>query len=210
MDMITAYNDVGSYRGAAAVCGVDHKTVKRAVAGQGRPAGPPAGTITMSWPTLSPNGSAGPRPVSRPNACCQKQEPLVMAALPATSGRLVARPSAPGGLTTTGAQTRGLGAGRGARHRLGRRGRPAHLLCRHGFFPLALRAFCHRRARCYHVEGGVAAPEHGGSPHTHQRRSARPRRSAAARAISATANAGCPPSVGFADIVHPQCSSRRC
>ncbi len=34
MDMIAAYNDLGSYRGAAAICGVDHKTVKRAVAGQ--------------------------------------------------------------------------------------------------------------------------------------------------------------------------------
>ena len=32
MDMIAAFNDVGSYRGAAAICGVDHKTVKRAVA----------------------------------------------------------------------------------------------------------------------------------------------------------------------------------
>ena len=31
MDMIAAYNDVGSYRAAAAICGVDHKTVKRAV-----------------------------------------------------------------------------------------------------------------------------------------------------------------------------------
>jgi transposase len=34
MDMIAAYNDVGSFRSAAAMCGVDHKTVKRAVAGQ--------------------------------------------------------------------------------------------------------------------------------------------------------------------------------
>lgn len=32
MDMIAAYNDLGSYRGAAAICGVDHKTVKRVVA----------------------------------------------------------------------------------------------------------------------------------------------------------------------------------
>ena len=31
MDMIAAYTDVGSYRGAAALCGVDPKTVKRAV-----------------------------------------------------------------------------------------------------------------------------------------------------------------------------------
>ena len=34
MDIIAAYNDLGSYRGAAAMCGVDHKTVKRAVLGQ--------------------------------------------------------------------------------------------------------------------------------------------------------------------------------
>jgi transposase len=39
MDMIAAYNDIGSYRGAAAVCGVDHKTVKRAVLGPPRRAG---------------------------------------------------------------------------------------------------------------------------------------------------------------------------
>ncbi len=31
MDMIAAYTDVGSYRGAAALCGCDPKTVKRAV-----------------------------------------------------------------------------------------------------------------------------------------------------------------------------------
>ncbi len=31
MDIIAAYRDVGSYRGAAAICGVDHKTVKATV-----------------------------------------------------------------------------------------------------------------------------------------------------------------------------------
>ena len=35
MDMIAAYNDLGSYRGAAAICGVDPKTVKT---GRARPA----------------------------------------------------------------------------------------------------------------------------------------------------------------------------
>jgi hypothetical protein len=30
-DMIAAHKDVGSYRGAAAICGLDPKTVKRAV-----------------------------------------------------------------------------------------------------------------------------------------------------------------------------------
>ena len=42
MDIIAAYNDLGSFRGAAAICGVDHKTVKRAVLGQ--PAQSPAST----------------------------------------------------------------------------------------------------------------------------------------------------------------------
>ena len=34
MDMIATYNDVGSYRGTAAICGVDPKTVKKAVLGR--------------------------------------------------------------------------------------------------------------------------------------------------------------------------------
>jgi len=48
MDIISAYQQVGTYRGAAAMCGVNHKTVKRttqcregrpgAVARPGRPA----------------------------------------------------------------------------------------------------------------------------------------------------------------------------
>jgi transposase len=38
MDIMAAYKDLGSFRGAAAICGVDHKTVKRAVLG------PAAGT----------------------------------------------------------------------------------------------------------------------------------------------------------------------
>ena len=32
MDVITAYRQVGTYRGAAEICGVSHKTVKRIVA----------------------------------------------------------------------------------------------------------------------------------------------------------------------------------
>src|SRR5215210_3496840 len=31
MDVIAAYRDVGSYRGAAAICGTTHKTVKRII-----------------------------------------------------------------------------------------------------------------------------------------------------------------------------------
>ena len=31
MDVIAAYREVGSYRGAAAICGTTHKTVKRII-----------------------------------------------------------------------------------------------------------------------------------------------------------------------------------
>lgn len=44
LDVITAYREVGSYRGAAAICGTTHKTVKRIIdrheAGGRRPARP--------------------------------------------------------------------------------------------------------------------------------------------------------------------------
>lgn len=31
MDVISAYRDVGTYRGAAVICGTTHKTVKRII-----------------------------------------------------------------------------------------------------------------------------------------------------------------------------------
>ena len=41
MDIISAYREVGSYRGAAVLCGTSHKTVRRVIAaheaGEGRP-----------------------------------------------------------------------------------------------------------------------------------------------------------------------------
>ena len=42
LDMIAAYNDIGSYRGATAVSGVDHKAIKRPVLGA--PEGGPEST----------------------------------------------------------------------------------------------------------------------------------------------------------------------
>ena len=36
MDIIAAYQLVGTYRGAAAICGTTHKTVKRGRARRGR------------------------------------------------------------------------------------------------------------------------------------------------------------------------------
>jgi hypothetical protein len=35
MDVIAAYRDVGSYRGAAVICGTTHKTVKRIIEAHG-------------------------------------------------------------------------------------------------------------------------------------------------------------------------------
>jgi hypothetical protein len=44
MDVIAAYRDVGSYRGAGEICGTTHKTVRGIIeaheAGSCRPAGP--------------------------------------------------------------------------------------------------------------------------------------------------------------------------
>ena len=34
MDIISAYREVGTYRGAAVACGTTHKTVKRVIARQ--------------------------------------------------------------------------------------------------------------------------------------------------------------------------------
>jgi hypothetical protein len=33
MDMLAAYREVGSYRGAAQICGTTHKTVRRVIEG---------------------------------------------------------------------------------------------------------------------------------------------------------------------------------
>lgn len=35
MDVIAAYRDVGTYRGAAAICGTTHKTVRRIIEAHG-------------------------------------------------------------------------------------------------------------------------------------------------------------------------------
>ena len=56
MDIISAYQQVGSYRGAAELCGTTHKTVKRVVekfeAGESAAAGRRGPTTTMRWTEL--------------------------------------------------------------------------------------------------------------------------------------------------------------
>jgi hypothetical protein len=98
MDMIAAYNDFGSCKGAAAMCGVDHKTVKRAIAGQ--QAGRPASRATRPHNYDVVGDVVGQR-VGRtsaafpPNAYCPKQESVAITAPAATSDALWPKPSGP-------------------------------------------------------------------------------------------------------------------
>ena len=70
MDVIAAYREMGSYRGAAAVCGTTHKTVKRIVEGQ---------------------LAGGPRPErAAPGRNYDGVRELVAARVAATSGRISA------------------------------------------------------------------------------------------------------------------------
>ena len=64
MDVLAAYREVGSYRGAAAVCGTTHKTVKRIVeAHERRRCGAGAARTGATTTTRSPSWS--PKRVER-------------------------------------------------------------------------------------------------------------------------------------------------
>jgi hypothetical protein len=58
MDIIAAYREVGTYRGAAVMCGTTHKTVKRIIeraeAGGRHPAANSGDTTTTRSPSWSP------------------------------------------------------------------------------------------------------------------------------------------------------------
>jgi hypothetical protein len=60
MDIISAYREVGTYRGAAALSGHTPKTVKRVIArhqaGGGAPERSPRSVISTSWPGWWPSG----------------------------------------------------------------------------------------------------------------------------------------------------------
>ncbi len=71
MDVIAAYREVGSFRGAAAMCGTTHKTVKRIIEQQ-------------------ENGGARPERMPRPRNYDEVAE-LVAAKVKATSGRVSAK-----------------------------------------------------------------------------------------------------------------------
>ena len=59
MDIIAAYRETGTYRGAAAIAGTTHKTVSRVIArheaGGPRQRGRPGAVTTTAWPRWSRN-----------------------------------------------------------------------------------------------------------------------------------------------------------
>ena len=60
MDIIAAYRETGTYRGAASMTGTTHKTVKRVIerheAGGARRRGCRGGIATTGWPPWSRSG----------------------------------------------------------------------------------------------------------------------------------------------------------
>lgn len=60
MDVLAAYREVGSYRGAAEICGTPHKTVRRIV--ERHDAGGAAPPRKDRGAQLRPGGRAGRRP----------------------------------------------------------------------------------------------------------------------------------------------------
>ena len=72
MNIIAAYQMVGTYRGAAQMCGVTHKTVRRVIerAQAGEPAAAPQACPPMLWITLC--ATDGDRPAGRAESRCQE------------------------------------------------------------------------------------------------------------------------------------------
>jgi hypothetical protein len=128
MDMLTAYRKVGSYRGAAEICGTTHKTVRRVVERHNADGVPERknrghnhdnvrGLVAeqrkeVFWPDLSEAAAAG-RPC--------RQLPGVRGELPPLGRRGEGRVAGP---ASPRPPPGGMDAGRHAGHRLGRRGLP--------------------------------------------------------------------------------------
>ena len=89
MDVIAAYREVGSYRGAAAMCGTTHKTVKR-IWRRTRPAAAPARTaagpqLRRGAPSWSRSRWRRPQGGSRRSGCCRRRGRPAMPGRRATS-----------------------------------------------------------------------------------------------------------------------------
>ena len=89
MDIIAAYREVGTYRGAAAICGTTHKTVKRIVerheaGGAGRRGRRGHATTTLSRQLVAEKVEET-RAGSRRSGCCRRRGRLATTGRPATS-----------------------------------------------------------------------------------------------------------------------------
>ena len=52
MDVIAAYREVGTYRGAAEICGTTHKTVRRVIERAGLWIGPSGASLDGAWSVI--------------------------------------------------------------------------------------------------------------------------------------------------------------
>ena len=91
MDIISAYREVGTYRGAAAICGTTHKTVKRVIArhesGGGAPARAAAGAQLRRGRRAGRRaGGEDARAGSPRSGCCRPPGRRAMRGRRATSG----------------------------------------------------------------------------------------------------------------------------
>lgn len=124
MDMIAAFNDVGNYRGAAAICGVDHKTVQRALARDAWRAGRgPGAARRHNYDVVADVVAKRVAGTSARISAKRLLSEAVAAGYAGSAGnfrRLVARAKQAWRADNhRGRRPGGVGTGRGARHRLG-------------------------------------------------------------------------------------------
>ena len=98
MDIIAAYREAGTYRGAAPIAGTTQKAVKRVIerhdVGAPRRRGCRGAVSMAAWPSWWRSGWARRRAGSRRSGCCQRPGRRGMAGRTGTSAGLVAEQKA--------------------------------------------------------------------------------------------------------------------
>ncbi len=136
MDMVGAYYDVGSFRGAADICGTTAKTVKRAVLAHQHGSQPPRRAERARNYDVVRDVVAKRVHSTKGRISAKRLLPEARSAVHRLSPQL---PPAGGpgqerlaGVAPPGTAPWRVVSGRDAHHRLGERGRAAYLLCRVG------------------------------------------------------------------------------
>ena len=115
MDVIAAYQQVGTYRGAAVMCGTTHKTVKRIIeragAGGKSPDRAGRGHNYDLVAELAADRVAVTKGGSRRSGCCPRRGPWGMRGRRGISGGWSRRRRGRGAGITTGAGAGGVDAG---------------------------------------------------------------------------------------------------